>query len=68
MTYRLGIFVAVCIAASVMGIAVSLKARADYEAMAPRVEATLERACVQTCPDCPPWCARVPGAYFPPKP
>lgn len=62
------IFAAFCLCAAGLGIATVLDARARTQQVLPRVDATLERACIQTCPDCPPFCAGVSGAYFPPKP
>ena len=62
------IFAAFCLATAALGITAVLEARGETERMLPRVEDTIERACIQTCPDCPPFCARAPGAYFPPRP
>lgn len=62
------IFAAFCICAAGLGLTAVFDAKARTRQAMPRVDAVIERACVQTCPECPPFCAGVPGAYFPPKP
>jgi hypothetical protein len=57
---------------SALGIAATVNAISRTEAAVASAGETIERACIETCPACPPFCARVPGvttaAYVPPKP
>lgn len=63
------IFAAFCICAAGPGICgAGLGVTALLDARAEKTQPAPERVCINICPDCTPYCERVPKAYFPPKP